>query len=51
MKCQARPRTSVQRLFIVLQGAGWSNALLVVGPCSLDNRNQARDAPFEEIEP
>jgi len=35
-------------LFIVLQGAGWSNALLVIGPCSLDNRNQAQDAPFEE---
>jgi len=38
----------VRRLFIVLQRAGWSNALLVIGPCTLDNRNRARNAPFEE---
>jgi len=48
VNCQARPRTSVPRLFTVLQGAGWSNALLVIGPRSLGNRNQAQDAPFEE---
>jgi hypothetical protein len=28
-----------------------SNALLVIGLCTLDNRTRARDAPLGEIEP